>query len=49
MRLIDLTGLGCSSELNLYVGLVGAAVVLLPFFFISFMFKIGDKAYLNLC
>ncbi len=32
---------GVYSELNLYVGLVGAAVVLLPFFFISFMFKIG--------
>ena len=32
------------SELNLYVGLVGAAVVLLPFFFISFMFKIGKFA-----
>lgn len=31
-------------ELNLYVGLVGAAVVLLPFFFISFMFKIGNLA-----
>jgi len=29
-------------ELNLYVGLVGAGVVLLPFFFISFMFKIGN-------
>ena len=27
-------------ELNLYVGLVGAGVVLLPFFFISFMFKV---------
>jgi len=31
-------------ELNLYVGLVGAGVVLLPFFFISFMFKIGNLA-----
>ena len=29
-------------ELNLYVGLVGAGVVLLPFFFISFMFKVGE-------
>ena len=28
-------------ELNLYVGLVGAGVVLLPFFFISFMFKVN--------
>ena len=32
-------------ELNLYVGLVGAGVVLLPFFFISFMFKV-DKIIL---
>uniref|UniRef100_A0A0K2T0T5 Protein tincar n=1 Tax=Lepeophtheirus salmonis TaxID=72036 RepID=A0A0K2T0T5_LEPSM len=31
-------------ELNLYVGLVGAGVVLLPFYFISFMFKIGNLA-----
>ena len=31
-------------ELNLFVGLVGAGVVLLPFYFISFMFKIGNLA-----
>lgn len=31
-------------ELNIYVGLVGAGVVLLPFYFISFMFKIGNLA-----
>ena len=31
-------------ELNLYVGLVGAGVVLVPFYFISFMFKIGNLA-----
>ena len=31
-------------ELNLYVGLVGAGVVLVPFYFISFMFKIGNFA-----
>ena len=33
-----------SLELNLFVGLVGAGVVLLPFYFISFMFKIGNLA-----
>jgi hypothetical protein len=31
-------------ELNVFVGLVGAGVVLLPFYFISFMFKIGNLA-----
>lgn len=31
-------------ELNIFVGLVGAGVVLLPFFVISFMFKIGNLA-----
>ena len=31
-------------ELNLFVGLVGAGVVLVPFYFISFMFKIGNLA-----
>lgn len=31
-------------ELNIYVGLVGAGVVLLPFFIISFLFKIGNLA-----
>ena len=31
-------------ELNLFVGLVGAGVVLLPFYFISFMFTIGNLA-----
>jgi hypothetical protein len=29
---------------DLFVGLVGAGVVLLPFYFISFMFKIGNLA-----
>ena len=29
------------AELNLYVGLVGAGIVLLPFFFISFLFKVN--------
>lgn len=31
-------------ELNMFVGLVGASVVLLPFYTISFLFKIGNLA-----
>ncbi len=31
-------------ELNLFVGLVGAGVVLMPFFLIAFAFKIGNLA-----
>lgn len=31
-------------ELNVFVGLVGAGVVLLPFFAISFLFRIGNLA-----
>lgn len=31
-------------ELNIFVGLVGAGVVLLPFYLISFLFKIGNLA-----
>lgn len=31
-------------ELNLFVGLVGAGVVLLPFYLVAFLFKIGNLA-----